>query len=127
MNTATPNRVTVKGMQIHVEEQGAGKPLVLLHGGIMATEAFGRTSPRCRRTQAGAIRARTMLVFADADAITPDHIAECYRALGGGQRDAGMDGSLRAAACLAVVPGTTHYDILGTTAVARLVEEFLKA
>jgi pimeloyl-ACP methyl ester carboxylesterase len=262
MNTSKQQRVTVNGMQIHVEEQGSGKPLVLLHGGIMASEAFGpniaalaasrrviaihlqghghtpdvdrplrfesladdvaaviraldlgkadllgqsfgggvalqtairhpdvvdrlivvgaplkragfypevraafdhmaasaarigaqlASSPMAAlypevnwetsfrkmgdlqsrdydwTAQAGAIRARTMLVFADADAITLEHIVEFYRALGGGQRDAGMDGSLRAAARLAVVPGTTHYDIMGTTAVARLAEEFLGA
>ena len=261
MNTSKQQRVTVNGMQIHVEEQGAGKPLVLLHGGIMASEAFGpniaalaagrrviaihlqghghtpdvdrplrfetladdvaaviraldlgkadllgysfgggvalqtairhpdvvdrlivvsapfkragfypevRTafdhmdvnaaqigaqlarSPLAALSpevtwetslrkmgelqsrdydwtpQAGAIGARTMLVFADADAVTLDHITECYQALGGGQRDAGLDGSLRAAARLAIVPGKTHYDILGTTVVARLADEFLE-
>jgi hypothetical protein len=68
-----------------------------------------------------------MLVFADADAITLERVTEFYRALGGGQRDAGMDGSLRPASRLAIVPGTTHYDIMGTTAVARLAGEFLEA
>lgn len=77
--------------------------------------------------QASAIQARTMLVYADADAVTLDHIIECYKALGGGQRDAGLDGSLRAPARLAIVPGTTHYNLLATTEVARLTEEFLNA
>jgi hypothetical protein len=67
-----------------------------------------------------------MLVFADADAVTLEHIVELYQALGGGQRDAGLDGSLRATARLAVVPGTTHYDLLATTAVARLAEDYLE-
>jgi pimeloyl-ACP methyl ester carboxylesterase len=258
MNTS----ITVNGMQIHVEEHGSGKPLVLLHGGIMASEAFGpniaalaegrrviaihlqghghtpdvdrpwrfesladdvtavirklelgkadllgysfgggvalqtairhpdvvdrlivvsaaagrdgfypevRTAFDHMDTQAAqigahmaqspaaalypevnwensfrkmgdlqthdydwtaqvaAIRARTMLVFADADAITLEHIAGFYKALGGGQRDAGLDGSLRAAARLAIVPGTTHYNLLATTEVARLAGEFLQA
>lgn len=262
MNTSRPQRVTVNSVQIHVEEQGTGKPLVLLHGGIMASEAFGPNiaalaahrrviavhlqghghtpdvdrplrfesladdvaavirqldlgkadllgysfgggvalqtairhpdvidrlivvSAAARRAgfypevrtafddmdthaaqvgaqvaqsplgalypevnwetsfrkmgelqsrdydwtaQIGAIRAQTMLVYADADAITLDHIVELYRAFGGGQRDAGLDGALRAAARLAIVPGTTHYDLLTTTAVARLAEEFLAA
>jgi pimeloyl-ACP methyl ester carboxylesterase len=77
--------------------------------------------------QAGAIAAPTMLVYADADAVTLEHIVEFYKALGGGQRDAGLDGSLRAAARLAIVPGATHYDLLATTAVARLAAEFLEA
>jgi pimeloyl-ACP methyl ester carboxylesterase len=254
--------ITVNGMQIHVEEHGTGKPLVLLHGGIMASEAFGpniaalaehrrvialhlqghghtpdvdrplrfetladdvagvirelglgkadllgysfgggvalqtairhpdvvdrlivvsaaasrngfypevRTAFDHMDTQAAqigahvaqsplgklypavnwetafrkmgelqsrdydwmpqvsAIQARTMLVFADADAITLDHIAGFYKALGGGQRDAGLDGSLRAAARLAIVPGTTHYNLLATTEVARLAGAFLQA
>jgi len=262
MNVRKPQRITANGMQIHVEEHGTGKPLVLLHGGIMASEAFGPNiaalaanrrviavhlqghghtpdvdrplrfesladdvaavirqldlgkpdllgysfgggvalqaairhpdvvdrlivvSAAARRAgfypevrtafdhmdtqaaqvgaqvaqsplgalypevnwetsfrkmgelqshdydwlpQVGALQARTMLVFADADAITLDHIAEFYKALGGGQCDAGLDGSLRAAARLAIVPGTTHYDLLTTTAVARLADEFLGA
>jgi pimeloyl-ACP methyl ester carboxylesterase len=72
------------------------------------------------------ITAPTMLVYADADSITPEHIVDFWRLLGGGQRDAGLDGSGRPAGRrLAVVPGTTHYDILATDLVARLVLPFL--
>ncbi len=67
----------------------------------------------------------TMLVFADADAVRPEHIVAFYEALGGGRRDAGLDGSLRAAARLGVVPGATHYDILSTTMVAEMAGVFL--
>jgi pimeloyl-ACP methyl ester carboxylesterase len=74
-----------------------------------------------------AITAPTMLVFADADAIRPEHIVEFYKRLGGGQRDAGLDGSLRPTARLAILPGTTHYNILSTTVVAELVAPFLDA
>jgi pimeloyl-ACP methyl ester carboxylesterase len=261
MNSSKPQRIIVNGMQIHVEEQGSGKPLVLLHGGILASETFGPNiaelaarrrviaihlqghghtpdvdrplrfesladdvaavirqlelgkadvlgfsfggavalqtairhsdvvdrlivvSAPAKRTgfypevrtafehlaegaekigaqlaqspmaamypevdwvnsfrkmgelqghdydwtaQAGAMQARTMLVFADADAISYEHITEFYQALGGGQRDAGLDGSLRASARLAILPGTTHYDILATTAVAQLANGFLE-
>jgi hypothetical protein len=41
-------------------------------------------------------------------------------------RDAGLDGSLRAPARLAIVPGATHYDILSTDAVAKLAIPFLQ-
>ncbi len=71
------------------------------------------------------IASPTMLVFADADAVYPTHIAAFYEALGGGKRDAGQDGSLRATARLGIVPGATHYDILQTTAVSGMVEPFL--
>jgi pimeloyl-ACP methyl ester carboxylesterase len=71
------------------------------------------------------LRCPTMLVFADADSIRPEHIVAFYKALGGGQRDAGLDGSLRSAARLGVVPGATHYNILSTTAVAGMASPFL--
>jgi pimeloyl-ACP methyl ester carboxylesterase len=73
----------------------------------------------------GKITAQTLLVYADADAIKPEHMVEFWKALGGGQRDAGLDGSLRPANRLAIVPGTTHYDIMSTTAVARIAQRFL--
>jgi pimeloyl-ACP methyl ester carboxylesterase len=72
------------------------------------------------------ITSPTMLIFADADAVTPAHIMEMWGLLGGGKRDAGLDGSGRPPGRLAIVPGTTHYDILSTDAVARLVMPFLE-
>ena len=57
------------------------------------------------------LRARTLLVFADADGIRPEHLVEFWKALGAGRRDAGIDGSLRPANQLAIVPNTTHYTI----------------
>ncbi|GGM31884.1 alpha/beta fold hydrolase [Dactylosporangium sucinum] len=71
------------------------------------------------------IRARTMLIFADADSIPVTHIAEFYGLFGGGQRDAGWDGALRAAARLAVLPGRTHYDVMAAPELPALVDEFL--
>lgn len=74
-----------------------------------------------------AVEAPTMLVFADADAVRPAHIVEFFGLLGGGQRDAGLDGSLRPAARLAVLPGLTHYTISGDPALAAAVAPFLEA
>lgn len=73
------------------------------------------------------IKAPTLLVFADADAIRPEHMAEFYKLLGGGQRDAGLDGSLRSASRLAIVPNTTHMNILGAPSVWQFADEFLKS
>jgi pimeloyl-ACP methyl ester carboxylesterase len=73
------------------------------------------------------VTAPTMLVFADADAMTPAHIMEFWGLLGGGKRDAGLDGSGRPTARLAIVPGTTHYDLLSSGIVAALVQPFLNA
>jgi pimeloyl-ACP methyl ester carboxylesterase len=74
-----------------------------------------------------AITAPTMLVFADADAIRPAHMVEFFGLLGGGQRDAGLDGSARPAARLAILPGLTHYDIYASPALAAAVIPFLDA
>lgn len=71
------------------------------------------------------IKAPTMIVFADADAVRLTHVMEFFALLGGGQRDAGFDGSGRPVARLAIVPGTTHYDILSSATVAELVLPFL--
>jgi len=69
----------------------------------------------------------TMLVFADADSVRPAHIVEFYALLGGGLRDANWDGSLRPTARLAILPGTTHYDVYASPALAPAVVPFLDA
>jgi pimeloyl-ACP methyl ester carboxylesterase len=74
-----------------------------------------------------AITAPSMLIFADADSIRPEHMVEFYKLLGGGQRDAGVDGSLRPTSRLAILPGTTHYDILTFPGFADIVTAFLDA
>lgn len=71
------------------------------------------------------IQARTLLVFADADSTRPEHMVEFWKALGGGQRDAGIDGSLRPANQLAIVPNTTHYTLAVEPMLAEIVERFL--
>ncbi len=71
------------------------------------------------------IKAQTLLVFADADAVRPEHIVEFYKLLGGGQRDAGLDGSKRAVNQLAIVPGQTHYSISSAPALVEVVTPFL--
>ena len=73
------------------------------------------------------MRAQTLLIFADADTYRPEHIVEFYKILGGGQRDAGMDGSLRSKNQLAIIPNTTHYNLLATPAAAALIEAFVDA
>lgn len=73
------------------------------------------------------LKARTLLVYADADAIRPEHMVEFWKALGGGQRDAGIDGSLRPANQLAIVPNTTHYTIPVDPMLPEIVERFLGA
>jgi pimeloyl-ACP methyl ester carboxylesterase len=73
----------------------------------------------------GRIEAPTMLVFADADSVMPDHVAELFRLRGGGLRDAGWDGAQRPVARLAVLPGRTHYDIVEAPGLVDAVAPFL--
>jgi pimeloyl-ACP methyl ester carboxylesterase len=69
----------------------------------------------------------TLLVFADADSVRPAHIVEFYGLLGGGLRDAGWDHSHRPVNQLAILPGTTHYDISTAPALVPTVLPFLEA
>jgi len=77
--------------------------------------------------EAAELTAPTMLVFADADSVRPAHIVEFYGLLGGGLRDAGWDNSNRPVARLAVLPGTTHYDVFLSPLLAPVVIPFLDA
>jgi pimeloyl-ACP methyl ester carboxylesterase len=67
----------------------------------------------------------TMLVYADADSVRPDHIVELWQLLGGGRRDAGWDGSARPQARLAILPGATHYDVHTSPLLVPAVLPFL--
>ncbi|HVX30371.1 MAG TPA: alpha/beta fold hydrolase [Nitrolancea sp.] len=77
--------------------------------------------------QVAAFSMPVLLVYADADAVTPSHIIEFYRLLGGGQRDAGLDGSGRSRNQLAILPGRTHYDVITAPLLPTVVTAFLDA
>ena len=73
-----------------------------------------------------AISTPTMLVFGDADAIRPTHMVEFFALLGGGQKDAGWDGSGIGSARLAILPGVTHYDITDSSMLMPTILPFLE-
>ena len=75
--------------------------------------------------EVAAIKAPVMIICADADAVRPAHALEFFARLGGGQRDAGLDGSGKPTARLAILPGMTHYDILTFPSLAAMVTAFL--
>ncbi len=77
--------------------------------------------------QVAALKQQTMLVFADADAVRLTHIVEFYGLLGGGQKDAGLDGSGRPADQLAILPGATHYSLSTSPLLPTVVAPFLDA
>jgi hypothetical protein len=56
--------------------------------------------------QVAAIDPPTMLVFANADPVRPEHIVEFFSVLGGGEKDARLDGSGRPRAQLAILSGS---------------------
>jgi len=74
--------------------------------------------------QITAISTPTLLVAGDADSMSPLHMAEFFQLLGGGQRDAGWDGSGMSSARLAILPGATHYNIISQPMLAEVVEAF---
>jgi pimeloyl-ACP methyl ester carboxylesterase len=77
--------------------------------------------------EVAALEPRTMLVYADSDSIRPAHIVEFFGLLGGGLRDAGWDHSAQPANRLAILPGTTHYDVSTAPALPPAVIHFLDA
>jgi pimeloyl-ACP methyl ester carboxylesterase len=77
--------------------------------------------------EVAAIKAPTLLVFGDADAVRTVHAVQFFELLGGGQKDGGWDGSGISKAQLAILPGTTHYTILSSPALVSTVSTFLGA
>jgi|GEM_PF-5450898 len=84
-------------------------------------------------TMAAALATRHAAAATEAARVQNEHFAdvghmvEFWRALGGGQRDAGLDGSQRSANQLAIVPDATHYSLAADPRLAGIVERFLAA
>lgn len=75
--------------------------------------------------EVASIKAQTMLVFGDADAVRPSHVVEFFGLLGGGKKDAGWDGSGVSSARLAILPGMTHYNMLESPLLPTVATHFL--
>jgi pimeloyl-ACP methyl ester carboxylesterase len=73
------------------------------------------------------IEAPTMVVVGDADSVRTAHAVHFFELLGGGKADAGWDGSGMSDARLAILPATTHYDILSSPSLASTATPFLDA
>jgi pimeloyl-ACP methyl ester carboxylesterase len=67
----------------------------------------------------------TLLVFADEDAISPDHIVRFWKALGGGKGEAGLNGPQRARSQLAIMPNTNHSTVAGCPIFVDTVRNFM--
>jgi pimeloyl-ACP methyl ester carboxylesterase len=94
-------------------------PVLLDKTGDLLRQPYDWTS------QIGDIAAPVMLIYGDADSVRPEHVVMFYQLLGGGRRDAHWDGSLRAAARLAILPGQIHTDMLTSPELTQVVTRFL--
>jgi len=113
-------------------EQIKQSPLAKMYPNMDWSRLFAKLGDLLRKDydwskEVSAIKAPTMLVFADADAVRSSHIVEFYGLLGGGQKDAGFDGSKRPVNQLAILPGLTHYNISASPALSAAVTPFLDA
>ncbi len=77
--------------------------------------------------EVAAMKAPTLLVYGDADAVRTAHAVEFFELLGGGKKDAGWDGSGISNARVAILPGVTHYQIFALPGLASTVTTFLDA
>ena len=59
-----------------------------------------------------ALKIPTLIIAGDADSFPPAQAAEFFSLLGGGMRDAGWNGENLIPSQLAILPGTTHYNIV---------------
>jgi len=77
--------------------------------------------------EVAAMEVPAMVVVGDADSVRTSHAVAFFELLGGGKQDAGWDGSGMSDARLAILPGTTHYDIFFSPALVATVAPFLDA
>lgn len=77
--------------------------------------------------EVAALTLPTMIVCGDADSFPPAEAAQFFGLLGGGKRDGSWDRSGMTSHRLAILPGTTHYDIFCSPALAPTVTPFLDA
>jgi pimeloyl-ACP methyl ester carboxylesterase len=75
--------------------------------------------------EVAALKMPTLIVIGNADSIGPAHAAEFFALLGGGLHDGGWDGSGKTPHRLAILPDTTHYDIIQSPLLLGAVTPFL--
>ena len=106
------------GMAPQIAQQVSQSPLAALYPDVDWEAMFRKTGEMNQdgydwTEDFAQIASPTLLIFSDADMMYPEHMIEMYKLLGGGTRDAGIDGSLRPTPNqLAIIPDTTHYDLM---------------
>ena len=73
------------------------------------------------------IKAPTLVVVGDCDAVRISHATKFFELLGGGQQDAGWDGAGLTPARFSVLSGLTHYTIFTDPRLSDAAIAFLDA
>src|SRR5919202_5209376 len=66
-----------------------------------------------------------LLVFADNDSVPQRQVAEFFALVGGGLKEPGWQNTQLSRSRLAVVPGYSHYNLIASPEVPRIVGKFL--
>jgi len=66
------------------------------------------------------------IIVGDADGVRTSHAVEFFEMLGGGKKDGGWDGSAMVSSRLAILPGTTHYNLLLHPNLSSTILSFLE-
>ena len=66
-----------------------------------------------------------LLVFADNDSISQNHIAEFFALLGGGVKEPGWRNTQLSKSRLAIVPGYSHYNFITSPEAPEIIHKFL--
>jgi pimeloyl-ACP methyl ester carboxylesterase len=77
------------------------------------------------REDVRALRMPVLLIFADHDSVSMQHIAEFFALFGGGIREPGWIDPQFSRARLAIIPGYSHYNLGQGREVAQVIERFL--
>jgi pimeloyl-ACP methyl ester carboxylesterase len=66
-----------------------------------------------------------LLLFADNDSVSQQHIAEFFALLGGGVKEPGWRNTQLSKARLAIVPGYSHYNFVGARELGPIIDKYL--
>jgi pimeloyl-ACP methyl ester carboxylesterase len=95
-------------------------PILMDRTGALVTRPYDWTE------EVAALELAVLLVYGDADSISPAHAAEFFALLGGGLRDPGWEGLRATHSRLAILPNASHYDILEAPELAGVLERFFQ-
>lgn len=77
------------------------------------------------REEVSALQMPVLLIFADHDSVSMEHIAEFFALFGGGVREPGWVDPKFSRARLAIIPGYSHYNLGQGPEVAQVIENYL--